>query len=155
MNDIPKDPEEWFTKGDQLPTPEERLKYYQAGLSLPKIFRSYAWRGIGNARQDLGETGKADFAYEKAADAAIAVGEAQSGRGDDKAEIESYPDGIDEGEEEEEEEEEGVKIGMCPKCDALLTDGDIQDIEFRGIHHRHTAYVCGKCGYIIGFSATR
>ncbi len=152
MDDKPKDPEEWFTRGDQLPTPEERLKYYQAGLSLPRIFRSYAWRGIGNARQDLGETGKADFAYEKAAETAIAVGEAQSGSEDNIEERESYPEGID---KEEEKVEEGLKIGMCPKCDALLRDGDIQDITFRGIHHRHTAYVCRKCGCIIGFSATR
>ena len=76
---------------------------------MPRIFRPYAWRDIGNARQDLGETGKADFAYEKAADAAIAIGEAQSGSGDIKDEIESYPEGIDD------EEEEGERIGLCPK----------------------------------------
>ncbi len=40
----------------------------------------------------------------------------------------------------------------CPKCDSELTIDDIEDVRFKGpLFTYHFAYVCRKCGYIIGF----
>ncbi len=125
------EPDEWYAKGQKLPTPEERIKYYMSGLSLPHVFRSLAWRGVGEAREEMGDVTGAEQAYDNAADTAIAAAE-----GVDIAKIKA-----------------DYSLGKCPKCDSFLTDGDISDIEFRGLHHRHTVYVCRKCNTIIGFSA--
>ena len=45
-------------------------------------------------------------------------------------------------------------LGKCPKCDAELMEGDIEEIRFRGLVISHFAYRCNKCGYIIGFGTT-
>ncbi|MEM3403361.1 MAG: hypothetical protein QXJ17_02240 [Nitrososphaeria archaeon] len=47
----------------------------------------------------------------------------------------------------------GGNIGKCPKCDQWLNINDILDVNFRGGFEKHYAYVCKKCGYIIGFSS--
>ncbi len=58
-------------------------------------------------------------------------------------------------EEIEEIAEDELTIGKCPKCGIDLPNDDFEDIEFRGVYHRHTAYMCQKCNTIIGFSAMR
>lgn len=151
-------PEEWFNKGVKLPTPEERLSFYMSGLNLPWIFHPFAWRGIGNAREDLGDNSGAEQAYERAADATIAV--AEGGNGETKRLAKNAKENRNRetvpAREENVEYTDGVKItiGKCPKCGRYLTDEDIRDIVFRGVSHRHTAYICSKCDTIIGFSAT-
>ncbi len=161
--DDPVDPEAWFFKGDQLPTAEERLTYYLAGLKMSRVFCPYAWRGIGNARQDLGDKSGAERAYERAADAAIAASEGGVGEKEYPPESEeerqyrdAAPGSVEDSEKSEEmNDEDELTIGKCPKCGLDLAGEDIEDVEFRGFHHRHTVYVCRKCNTIIGFSATR
>jgi len=46
-----------------------------------------------------------------------------------------------------------MKLGKCPKCDAELTEDDIDQIKFKGIIGGHHAYRCKKCDYIIGLSS--
>jgi len=41
----------------------------------------------------------------------------------------------------------------CTKCGEKLDENDIKDVQFRGTFERHYAYVCKKCGHIIGFSS--
>lgn len=46
-------------------------------------------------------------------------------------------------------------VGKCPKCGAVLTGNDITDVRFKTKeslenHYPH-AFVCNKCGYIMGF----
>ena len=41
----------------------------------------------------------------------------------------------------------------CTKCGEKLDENDIEGIHFRGMFERHYAYLCKKCGHIIGFSS--
>ena len=43
------------------------------------------------------------------------------------------------------------RLGKCPKCDAMLYDGDVEEIRFQGIVVSDFAFRCKKCDYIIGF----
>ena len=47
-----------------------------------------------------------------------------------------------------------MKIGKCPKCGNVL-DGtfDIETRKIKGGTYSHFAFVCKKCGHIIGFAA--
>ena len=47
-----------------------------------------------------------------------------------------------------------LSLGKCPKCGVMLEREDIQDIVLRGIAIQHYAYICKKCGTIIGFGTT-
>jgi RNase P subunit RPR2 len=49
---------------------------------------------------------------------------------------------------------EMVKLGVCPACEKPLDDFDVEEINFRGTGKSHTAYRCGKCNTIIGFSSS-
>ena len=50
------------------------------------------------------------------------------------------------------------EIGKCPKCDAMLTDNDIECemlfLKLKGSRHevRVHYHICQKCNYIIGVS---
>ena len=46
-----------------------------------------------------------------------------------------------------------VKLGKCPACGVELSEGDIDDEEFRGSIKKHFTYRCRKCDTIIGFSS--
>ncbi len=46
-----------------------------------------------------------------------------------------------------------MKLGKCPKCDAELTERDVDEIKFKGTIGWHHAYRCMRCDYIIGFSS--
>jgi len=37
-----------------------------------------------------------------------------------------------------------MKLGKCPKCDAELTEDDIDQIRFKGIIGGHHVYRCKK-----------
>ena len=46
-----------------------------------------------------------------------------------------------------------MPVGKCPHCGKLLGEDDIADYAFRGWRNVHYAYVCKRCGCIIGFSS--
>ena len=46
-----------------------------------------------------------------------------------------------------------MKLGKCPKCDAMLDEDDVDQIKFKGVIGGHHAYRCKICDYIIGFSS--
>jgi hypothetical protein len=48
---------------------------------------------------------------------------------------------------------EWMQIGKCPKCDAVLSNKDIDVVNFKGVVGEHNAYRCKNCNYIIGFSS--
>lgn len=45
------------------------------------------------------------------------------------------------------------RLGKCPHCEAHLTDGDVEEIQFKGVFGSHFAYRCTKCDTLIGFSS--
>ncbi|MFX1475060.1 MAG: hypothetical protein ACFFCO_06275 [Promethearchaeota archaeon] len=45
------------------------------------------------------------------------------------------------------------QIGLCPKCDNMLTKDDISQIRIKGWPRRcRSVFVCKNCQYIIGLA---
>lgn len=48
-----------------------------------------------------------------------------------------------------------MEIGKCPKSDEVLEQDEIIEKRIRVRYNSHFAYVCKRCGYIMGFSSCR
>jgi len=45
------------------------------------------------------------------------------------------------------------RLGICPPCEQMLVDNDVDVVQFKGIIGRHFSHRCRKCDKIIGFSS--